>query len=179
MAITIEQVSYAFNLFYRNIHRQDFVKSLKLSAHGERDMLPLLRAFLLGFFGESLAPEADANLAGTAPDKGNFDFVIETAAIAFAVRKKSKDKTKSALSYVAPPSDLANLLKHDGLQVLVLFDFTKHPLSADDIETIATWDIPGRGNDTTAVLHVLYFCLESTRPIQPAKEPIHKRIHVT
>lgn len=54
MATTVMKIVDAFELFFDSIHSKDFSKTLKLHEYNERELLPLVRTFLLGYFGESL-----------------------------------------------------------------------------------------------------------------------------
>lgn len=65
MALTVKEAIEAFDLLFSSLHRKEFSKTLCLNEWGERDLLPLVRTFLLGYFGESLVPEAKSKLPGT------------------------------------------------------------------------------------------------------------------
>jgi hypothetical protein len=84
MATTIVKVHDAFNLLYQKILTKEFSKSLDLKSFEERNLLPLVRTFLLGYFGE-VTPEKSVILPTTATGKGKIDFLIDDVAVEFAV----------------------------------------------------------------------------------------------
>lgn len=99
MTITVDKVIEAFDLLFSSLHRKEFSKTLCLNEWGERALLPLVRTFLLGYFGESLVPEAKSKLPGTLSGEGYIDFIIDNVAVEFAVRKPT-----AAKSNVSAPS---------------------------------------------------------------------------
>jgi len=63
MRVTIAHVVDAFDLLYTNIHDRTFRKTLNLDHWSERELLPLVRTFLLGHF-QVCAPEVKVRLRG-------------------------------------------------------------------------------------------------------------------
>lgn len=165
MAVTITEVVEAFNLLYCSLHRKEFSKTLCLNEWGERDLLPLVRTFLLGYFGESIVPEAKSKLPGSLSGEGYIDFIIDNVAVEFAVRKPTA--SKSNVSATVNSTEVKKLMKHDGLAVLVLYDFSKTPYSEDQIENFREWPSLGKGNHKKSAFNVAYFYLEKHRPKTP------------
>jgi hypothetical protein len=73
MSITIAEIVKSFDLLYNSMHRKEFSKTLRLNEWGEQELLPLVRTFLLGYFGESLVPEAKSKLPGALSGHGRID----------------------------------------------------------------------------------------------------------
>lgn len=165
MALTVNEVIEAFDLLFSSLHRKEFSKTLCLNEWGERALLPLVRTFLLGYFGESLAPEAKSKLPGTLSGEGYIDFVIDNVAVEFAVRKPTA--AKSNVSATVNSTEVKKLMKYDGLAVLVLFDFSKTPYTEDQIESFRDWPSLGKGNHKKSAFNVAYFFLEKQRPKTP------------
>lgn len=89
MSITVALVADAFQLLYTNLFSRDFRKSLRLHQMCERELLPLARTFLLGYFGRSLKPEYATAQPGAKTGMGRFDFMVGEVAVEFAVRRDS------------------------------------------------------------------------------------------
>ncbi len=165
MSVTITEVVDAFDLLFSSINNKEFSKTLCLKEWGERDMLPLVRAFLLGYFGESIIPEAKAKLPGTFSGNGYIDFIIDNVAVELAVRKPTA--AKSNLSANVNASEVKKLMKYEGLALLVLFDFSKNPYTEEQILKFRDWPSLGKGNHKKSAFNVAYFYLEKLKPITP------------
>ena len=50
MGVTVNEVVDAFDLLYQSLLSNKFSKSLRLHEWGEKDLLPLVRTYLLGYF---------------------------------------------------------------------------------------------------------------------------------
>lgn len=155
MAITIKEVVEAFDLLFSSMHRREFCKTLRLVDFTEREIQPLVRTFLLGYFGESLVPEAKAKLPGSLSGLGRIDYMIENVAVELAVRNKGKAKSK--ISSSVNTTEVKKLMKHDGLSLLVLFDFSDDPAHESDIESFRQWPSLGKGNHKKSAFNVAYF----------------------
>lgn len=164
MSITVTQAIVAFELLFSSLHRNEFKKTLRLNEMGEQELLPLVRTFLLGYFGESLIPEAKTKLPGSLTGTGYFDFLIGNVAVELAVRKP--DASKSNLSASVNSSEIKKLLKHDGLALLVLFDFSKTPYTEEQIEKFRDWSSLGRGNHKISAFNVAYYYRKKQRPLE-------------
>ena len=162
MAFTVKDIVEAFELLFSSLHRKEFTKTLQLNEWGEQDLLPLVRTYLLGYFGESLVPEAMTKLPGSLSGNGYVDFLIDNVAVEFAVRKPTA--AKSNVSASVNSTEIKKLMKHDGLAVLVLFDFSKTPYTEEQIESFREWPSLGKGNHKKSPFNVAYFYLEKHRP---------------
>ncbi|MGC4014374.1 MAG: hypothetical protein QM755_07645 [Luteolibacter sp.] len=162
MPVTIDSVVEAFDLLFWSIQRKEFSKTLRLHEYSERELLPLVRTFLLGFFGESLVPEAKSKLPGSLSGNGRLDFLIGNVAVEFAVRKPTS--ARSNLSATVNSSEIKKLMKHEGLAVLVLFDFSQSPFTEDQIEAFRDWPSLGKGNHKKSPFNVVYFYNRSRSP---------------
>ena len=115
---TVVEIQEAVGQFFEWSHDHDFCKSVKLNKQGERYLLPLLKTYFLGRFGDVM-PEYPV-------DNGRIDFVVGRTAIEVVVRKPNS--TKGVLSRSANFSELRKLLRYNqGKAVLVLLDFSKNP----------------------------------------------------
>ncbi|MBX9917755.1 MAG: hypothetical protein K2Y07_11055 [Nitrosomonas sp.] len=161
MALTIKEVIDAFDLLFSSLHRKEFKKTLNLNEWGERELLPLVRTYLLGYFGELLVPEAKSKLPGTLSGKGYIDFVIDNVAVEFAVRKPTA--AKSNVSATVNTTEVKKLMKYDGLAVLILFDFSKTPYTEDQIENFRDWPSLGKGNHKKSPFNIAYFYLKKPK----------------
>ncbi len=162
MSVTVKEVVEAFELLFISLHRKEFTKTLCLNEWGERELLPLVRTYLLGYFGESLVPEAKTKLPGSLSGNGYIDFLIDNIAVEFAVRKPTA--AKSNLSASVNSSEVKKLMKHDGLAVLILFDFSKTPYTEEKIERFRDWPSLGQGNHKKSPFNVAYFYLAGKMP---------------
>jgi hypothetical protein len=165
LAITVKEVVEAFELLFNSLHRKEFTKTLRLNEWGEQELLPLVRTYLLGYFGESLVPEAKTTLPGALTGRGYVDFLVDNVAVEFAVRKPTA--AKSNVSASVNSDEIKKLMKHDGLAVLVLFDFSKTPYTEEEIESFRGWPSLGKGNHKKSPFNVAYFYLEKHHPKTP------------
>jgi len=163
MAITITQVVDAFDLLFTSIRSKTFSKTLRLHECSEKELLPLVRTFLLGYFRESLVAEARTSLPGSLSGSGRLDFVIDNVAVELAVRRPTA--SRSSVSSTVNSSEIKKLMKHPGLAVLILFDFSKTPYTEDDIEAFRMWPSLGKGNHKKSAFNVAYFYVKSHKPI--------------
>ena len=160
MAITILEVDEAFQLLFESFIKKKFSKSLYLDYWGEKDLLPLVRTYLLGYFGQSIVPEAESELPGTLSGYGRIDFLIKKTAIT-----KNTNET-----------EIKKLMKHDGPSVLVLFDFSEYPLSQEEINKYRTLPSLGRGNHFKSPFNLLYYYIKGKRPKRAYREKLNIRI---
>ncbi len=161
MATTVKAVVEAFELLYTSLHSRGYRKSLNLHGCGERELLPVVRSFLLGYFGE-ITPELMCQLPGSATGTGRIDFCVGGVAVEFAVRKPMGSKSK--LSAVTNSTELKKLLKYDGKALLVLFDFSKDHFEEEQLERFRDWPSLGQGNHKYSAFNVAYFYVKSVNP---------------
>jgi hypothetical protein len=158
MAVAVKDVVSAFVVFYDGLFDREFRKSYRFHEYSERELLPLVRMFLLGWFG-SVAPELKSKLPGCLTGQGRIDFVVGDIAVEFAVRRPSDRKT--ALSEVTNSTEIKKLLQFDGRAVLVLFDLSATPFDRDDLARYRDWPSLGRGNHKRSAFNVAYFYREA------------------
>jgi hypothetical protein len=154
MKVTVKELNKAFETFYFALNNPKFTKSLKLNQWNERKLLPLVRTFLLGWFGD-VVPEDIASLPGGLTGKGRIDFVVGNVAVELAVRKLGGER--SYLSRSVNSNEAKKLMKHNGLALLVLLDFTNDPLDNDALEKFRDWPSLGQGNHTKSSFNLSYF----------------------
>lgn len=65
MATTITEITECFEYFFSSLYRREFVKTLRLNECSERELLPLVRCYLLGWFADNVSPEVKSKLPGT------------------------------------------------------------------------------------------------------------------
>lgn len=164
MAITVNKIEEAFTLMFKGFLQPSFVKTLKLKKRTERQLLPLIRVGLLCYFGEKVIPEVEVNTPWTKSKKSRIDFRVANTAIEFAVRNPGRSKTNvSAYSNV---SEVKKLLKwKEGRSVLVLFDFSREPLPANEFAAFRKHPSLGKGNHSKNAFTLLYFHIESLKPL--------------
>ena len=152
---TIKEISAAFQVFYEGLRDKQFTKSLYLDHWSERDLLPLVRTFLLGWFGKGrVAPEVMSKLPGKLTGMGRLDFVIHDVAVELAVRRKGGQR--SNLSAAVNSDEILKLMKFDGKAVLILLDFTDDPLDDAALEKFRDWKSLGQGNHKKSPFNVSY-----------------------
>ena len=182
MPTTLKAVAEAFEHLFEALHDAGFRKTMSLRTLGERELLRHIRFFLLGWFRRSaLAVEGTVAFPWTTSGTGRVDFFIDDIAIEVAVRRPRRAKA-NLLSVVNAP-EMVKLVKHPGKAMLVLFDFSADPLTAEDLSAFR--DVPsiGQGNHHKSSFHVYYF--NKVRGLSAVREdaqesvfaPLH--LHVT
>lgn len=167
MSTTVTEVTECFEYLFSSFYRKSFVKTLRLNEYSERELLPLVRCYLLGWFADHLLPEVKGALPGSTSGHGYIDFVIGGVAVEFAVRKPTA--ARSNLSATVNSSEVKKLMKYDGKSLLVLFDFSDTPFTEEEIESFRDWPSLGRGNHRKSTINIVYFYVESRRPLILAK----------
>lgn len=163
MATTITSVTESFEYFFHSLYRQEFVKTLRLNECNERELLPLVRCYLLGYFSDAVSPEVQGKLPGTITGNGYIDFVIDDVAVEFAVRKPTA--AKSTVSATVNSTEMKKLMKYPGKALLVLFDFSTTPYTEAQIEAFRDWPSLGKGNHKKSAFNVAYFYVEKRKPL--------------
>ncbi|AXW87163.1 hypothetical protein AU509_04300 [Lonsdalea britannica] len=174
MATTITSVTKSFEYFFHSLYPTEFVKTLRLNECSERELLPLVRCYLLGCFSDDVSPEVQGKLPGSITGNGYIDFVIDDVAVEFAVRKPTA--AKSTVSATVNSTEMKKLMKYDGKALLVLFDFSTTPYSEAQIEAFSDWPSLGKGNHKKSAFNVAYFYVEKRRPLTFGK--ITKNIRI-
>lgn len=67
MSTTITEVTECFEYLFSSLYRKAFVKTLRLNECSERELLPLVRCYLLGWFADSVSPEVRGNCPAVSP----------------------------------------------------------------------------------------------------------------
>jgi hypothetical protein len=174
MAVTVNEVVDAFGLLFDALLNRDFSKTLRLHECCEKELLPLVRTFLLGYSGESIVLEAQAVLPGSLSGYGRLDFLVGNVAVELAVRRRGA--RAASLSAYVNSGEVKKLMKHNGLAVLVLFDFSGSPCQDEDIESFREWPSLGKGNHTKGPFNAAYFYISSRHPYRT--DVIRKNIRV-
>ncbi|VUT00362.1 hypothetical protein [Klebsiella spallanzanii] len=175
MGITVKEVVHSFDYLFSSLWRREFVKTLRLNECNERELLPLVRCYLLGWFGDHVTPEVKSVLPGALSGSGRLDFMIDGVAVEFAVRRPGAPR--ATLSAYVQTTEMKKLMKHDGLALLVLFDFSSFPFSEQQIEAFRDWPSLGRGNHRKSAFNVAYFYVDRKSPLTLGK--IIKNIRVS
>lgn len=76
MATTITEITECFEYFFSSLYRREFVKTLRLNECSERELLPLVRCYLLGWFADNVSPEVKSKLPGTVSGHGYIDLSL-------------------------------------------------------------------------------------------------------
>lgn len=175
MATTIKDVIDTFEYLFHSLYRKEFTKTLPLNTYSERELLPLVRCYLLGCFADDVSPEVQSALPGTLSGQGYIDFVIDDVAVEFAVRKPTA--ARSTLSATVNTTEIKKLMKFQGKALLVLFDFSTTPYNEAQIDAFRSWPSLGKGNHKKSAFNVAYFYLSSKRP--KTIEKIVKNIRIS
>lgn len=133
MGTTITKVTECFEYFFSSLYRKEFVKTLRLNEYNERELQPLVRCYLLGWFADHLLSEVKGALPGSASGHGYIDFVISGVAVELAVRKPTA--APSNLSATVNSREVKKLIKYDGKSLLVLFYLSDTVFTENQIES--------------------------------------------
>ena len=161
---SIQAIASSFSLLYQFLQHRPFTKSKKMDTWDERDLLPLVRFFLLGKFGHIVQPEYNVQVRIDPPKNGRIDFRIGKVAVEFAVRSKSRSKAK--VSAPANSSEVRKLAFYQGKAILVLFDYSDTPYTRGQLREYRK--IPNFKSPvgTPSAFNLLYYNLnaKSERP---------------
>jgi hypothetical protein len=154
---TVTEVVEAFKLFYGAALRRDFSKSLYYVDWNERDILPSLRLFLLGYFGNTVKPESRGNGFRGKSKHRKVDFLVGGIAVEVAVRAASDSSSK--LSAATNRAEIQKLIRHRGKSLLVLLDFSRSPLSPEALEKYKSFNFTktSQGKYSRSPYNVAYF----------------------
>lgn len=165
---SVSQVIAAFELLYAGLRNREFRKSLPLHEWSERQLLPLVRTFLLGYFGPKARPEHSTVLPNGLSGMGRIDFLVYGVAVEFAVRRPYYPK--SDLLPKKNKTEILKLMTHPGRGVLVLFDFSKDALSSDELGSYRqVWSLVQEEHPRSA-FSIAYFSL--------ANDPVRLNVRV-
>lgn len=175
--ITQQQVIDAFYRLYHAYHNNRFTKTLNFNQKTERELLPLVRNYLLGYF-DHLEPEAIVQV--TTNYEGRFDFLIDNVAVELAL--KSATKGTHNLKAKNNVNEVKKLIRYSGHSLMVLFDFKGSITDKEVIEILREYrNIPslGSGNYHKYPFTVAYFYQDEdgqlyyySRRIRVKKRPV-------
>jgi hypothetical protein len=163
MGLSVQQVVEAFEYFYANLLDPSYARSTHYHHYNEQDLLPLTRAFLLGYFVEEMKAEHWSTLPGCLTRYGRIDFVVGGVAVELAVRRRGG--AKSLLRPATNATEVKKLLCWNGRAVLILFDFDDSHLDVDDIKEYRKLPAMGKGPWKKTPFNVAYF-FRAGRPRQ-------------
>ena len=167
MPVAVRDVIGAFEILYESLFDRGFRKTYGFHEFGERELLPLVRVFLLGWFG-GVTPELQSKLAGGLTGKGRIDFLVGDVAVEFAVRRP-RDR-KATLSQVTNATEMKKLMQFDGRAVLILFDFSASPFNREDLTRYRDWPSLGKGNHKRSAFNAASL----SEPTGPASTALHR-----
>ncbi|EAT2981426.1 hypothetical protein EDY93_18610 [Salmonella enterica] len=167
MKISIRDVANSFEYLFDSFYRKDFIKTHRFTKGNEREVLPLVRWYLLGCYEDRVYPEFKARLQGSPTGNGYIDFVIDDIAVEFAVR--TEKASKASISATVQTTEMKKLMKYDGKALLVLFDFSDSPYSESEIEEFRNIPSLGKGNHKLSAFNLAYFYVASRRPFKTDK----------
>lgn len=173
---SIKQIQDAFKLLHEHARDPGFAKTMGFDWWCEKDILPNIRFFLLGYF-EAVEPEVITELIGNTWGEGRIDFVINNVAIEFAVRNPNNSKSKlTSYSNRDEQKKLIRRLQYnDHLRegVLVLFDFSNDPLTNLQLEEYREMPSLGKGNFTNkSGFSILYFWIDEDNNTQCTRKNV-------
>lgn len=158
---TIKEIKEAFELLYWSMRESSFSKSHEFSWWNEKALLPHIRFYLLGYFGDDLEPEIKTELISAPTREGYIDFGVNNAAIEFAVRLPNESASK--LTAYSNRTEREKLIRrkmwHEWADhgVLVLFDFSDNPLTHEQLNEYKEKPSFGQGNHTVNGFSILYY----------------------
>lgn len=153
--VSQQQAIEAFYRLYQAYHNKRFTKTLNFTQKTEREILSLVRSYLLGYF-EHLEPEAMIQVGSNY--RGRFDFLIDNIAVEFAVR--SANKGGNNLKAKNNVNEMKKLIRYPDHSLMILFDFKRYRTDDEVIATLKEYrNIPslGRGNHNRYPFTVAYF----------------------
>ena len=160
MSVRVNEVVNSFSYLYSSLWRKEFTKTLRPGEYNERELLPLLRFYLFGWFGNIVTPEVKCRFPGAVHDSGRLDFTIGDVAVEFAVRRRYDSPCVLYPEYQT--AEVRKLLKYDGKGILILFDLSDSPLNISVIRKYHS--LPAMGNHTKTSFHVVYFYRKNHEP---------------
>jgi hypothetical protein len=158
---SIKEIKEAFELLYWSMKDTTFSKTHDFSWWNEKSLLPNIRFYLLGYFGNDLEPEIKTELISAPSNEGYIDFGVNNAAIEFAVRLPNESASK--LTAYSNRTEREKLVRrkvwHDWADhgVLVLFDFSDNPLTNEQLEEYREKPTLGKGSHKLDGFSVLYY----------------------
>lgn len=152
--VTVQEVVDAFEYFYANLLDQEYARSTHYAFYNEQELLPLTRAFLLGYFADEMRAEHWSTLPGCPTKYGRIDFVVGGVAVELAVRHRGG--AKASLLPQVNATEVKKLLCWSGKAVLILLDFDSNHLDVEDIKKYRELPSLGKGNWKKSPFNVAY-----------------------
>lgn len=157
---TLEHLVEGFELLFQNLLDPEFAKTMGFQHWSEQEIDPLVRTYLLGRYEKQVRCQVKTPLPGSNSGFGRLDFVVGSVGIELACRREADGK--ALLGRYINKTEVVKLLKHNGLALLVLFDFSKSPYSKDDLNGYREWSL-GKGNHKVSPFNVVYFAKGQSR----------------
>ncbi|TCP11454.1 hypothetical protein EV697_1075 [Bisgaardia hudsonensis] len=182
--ININYLIKAFERLYCSCHKGDIIDELCFSNKNAKEFLPIAQAYLSGSLDgsipENIFSEIDKELITIRENKfildSEFSFFIQKkkeVAIQFLVR--SEERESNPLVASQNEEKIKKLIKHKGLSLLILFDFSEQ-LSYKQVKTIINEyrNIPslGRGNHNKSAFNIAYFYINEENKLASEKANI-------
>lgn len=130
-----------------------------LDRQREKEVLPLVRTFLLGYFGHCY-PEVSVRSQSSASGWGRADFQIGGVAVEFAVRRPGDRKGPYHLRLTRRDDQADDVPRRPSLGAVRFF---ANPFGEGDIERFRDYASLGRGNFRRTAFNVAYYYVESAR----------------
>lgn len=155
MTISVRNVVERFEYLFNSFYRKEFIKTHSFNTITKRELLSLVKWFLLCRYNDRVYPKFKARLQGSATGNGYIDFVISDIAAEFAVR--SEISSKASISAIVQTTEMKKLMRYDGKALLALFDLSDSPYSEPEIDEFRY--IPSLGNEKSqcSAFNVVYF----------------------
>ena len=157
--MSINQVNESFLLLQSQMRKYNFSRTMYFNWWSEKDILPHVRFYLLGYFG-AIKSEVKTELIGSPTEEGYFDFVVDNIAIELAIRKPSTHAT--SITSNTNLTEITKLMRrkkyHDNLKygVLVLLDFSGKCLKNKHFDDYRYSTSLGSGNFKKDNFSILY-----------------------
>ncbi|MFZ7130017.1 hypothetical protein [Avibacterium avium] len=158
MATTLAEVIEAFDNLFTEIHNHNFVKTLRFNEKTEKELLPLIRFYLLGYFNNL---EAESHIEFEPEQSGRIDFIIDNVAVEF-VAKTSK-QANSVLSRNTNEKEIKKVMSYNGLSLIVLYNFTSAVSDEYVSKVLEEYRrLPATNNKEKYPFNVIYFYIDES-----------------
>lgn len=151
MIISVRNVVERFESLFNSFYRKEFIKTHSFNTINERELLSLIKWFLLYRYDNRVYPKFKARLQGSTIGNGYIDFVISDITAEFAVR--SEISSKASISVIVQTTEMKKLMRYDGKALLALFDFSDSLYSKPEIDEFRY--IPSLGKRNHNALHLM------------------------
>lgn len=168
---TITEVIAAFERLFEAMHERRFAKTLGFIEKGEKELLPYIRYYLLGYF-DRLEPESKIQIEEY--ESGLIDFIVDNVAVEFAAKNGRQSRT--ILQRNHNEKEIKKLMSYSGNSLLVLFDFEKST-SHDYVKNVLEEyrKVPAFHKDEIYPFNVVYFYINEYGEF--AKQKVQVRVN--